>query len=45
MTVSAVTSDTATASTYEKTSGWKKAPVSPWRKNTGTMATTMISVA
>ena len=45
MTVSATSIETSTASAYESTSGWKNEPDSPWRKKTGTIATTLITVA
>jgi hypothetical protein len=45
VTVSAVSSETPTASTYDSASGRKNAPVRPSRKKMGSIATTMISVA
>ena len=45
MTVSATSIDTSTASAYDSTSGWKNEPDSPCRKNTGTIATTLMTVA
>ena len=45
MTVRATIIDTSTASPYESTSGWKNDPDSPCRKKTGTIATTLITVA
>jgi hypothetical protein len=37
--------DASTARPYDSTSGLKNAPDSPSRKRTGTMATTLMSVA
>ena len=45
MTVIATSIETSTANPYENTSGWKNDPERPSRKNTGTIATTLITVA
>jgi hypothetical protein len=45
VTVRATSSDTTTASAYEKAKGRKNEPVRPLKKKTGTIARTTIRVA